>query len=84
MTTTVHVSSVDERLVEAVKARAAATHRTLSAYIVDLIEHDLTADQARLRMRRLLSEIQADPRPLLDRRATSAALHEVRRDMGTA
>lgn len=84
MTTNIQVRGVDESLAAAAKARAHATHRSLSSYVRDLIERDLAESDARLAMRRLLREIADDRGPRVSRDATAAALADVRREMGTA
>ncbi|MGH8827806.1 MAG: FitA-like ribbon-helix-helix domain-containing protein [Jiangellaceae bacterium] len=83
MTTNIQVRGVDEKLALAARARADATHRSLSAYVRELIERDLAGSDSRLAMRRLLREIADDPRPRVARDATPAALADVRREMGT-
>jgi hypothetical protein len=82
MTTSIQVRGVVERLAAAAKARADATHRSLSAYIRDLIERDLAESDSRLAMRRLLPEIADDPRPRVSRETTAAALAQVRGEVG--
>lgn len=84
MTTNIQVRAVDDGLARAAKARADATHRSLSAYIRDLIERDLAEADSRTTMQRLLQEIADDARPRASRAATAEALAEVRRGMSTA
>lgn len=84
MVTNIQVRAVDEGLARAAKAKAEATHRSLSAYIRDLIERDLAESEERRAMRELLAEIAADPTPPVPREVTAEALAQVRREMGTA
>lgn len=80
--TNIQVRAVDERLAQAAKERAKYTHRSLSAYIRDLIERDLADDASRRGMRDLLSEIATDPeRPQVPRVDTASALADVRHEM---
>lgn len=80
----IQIRSVDERLAREAKARAAATHRTLSDYVKSLIEQDLRAASSVAQMELLLREIDSDPAAPADRNRTAAALADVRREMGTA
>lgn len=79
----IQIRSVDEGLARQAKARAAQTHRSLSDYLKSLIEADLEAAGRADDMRRVLAEIEDDREQLASRAETSAALAEVRREMGT-
>lgn len=79
MATNIHVRAVDDDLAAAAKRRAAATHRSLSSYVRDLIAEDVNRHDSRARMRELLEEI-ANDNPGLDRETTAAALAEARRE----
>lgn len=81
MATNIQVRAVDDDLARAAKARAEATHRTLSAYIRDLIERDLAAHDAQSEMSRLLHEIRADGPRHVSRDDTAAALAQVRSEL---
>lgn len=79
----IHVRVVDDRLAEAAKVRAKATHRSLSAYVRDLIERDLAQDKACRAMGDLLAEIAGDrERPHVPRTDTAATLADVHREPG--
>lgn len=83
MSTNIQIRSVDEDLAAAAKERARATNRTLSDYVKDLIARDVDAHDDATHWQQLLSEIAADPdRPAVDRRETTAALRQVRRELG--
>lgn len=85
MATNIHVRAVEDWLAEAAKARAAASNRSLSAYVRDLIVHDVDRYAARQAMNALLYEIAADTeRPRVHRGSTAAALAEAKRDIGAA
>lgn len=85
MATNIHVRAVDDRLAEAAKARAAATHRSLSSYVRDLIEQDIARHESRRAMAALLDEIAADAqRPQVSRSETAAALAAAKREIGAA
>lgn len=79
----IQICSVDEGLARQAKARAAQTHRSLSDYLKSLIEADLAAAGRTDDMRRLLAEIEDDQEQPVSRAETSAALAQVRREMGT-
>lgn len=79
----IQIRSVDEGLARQAKARAAQTHHSLSDYLKSLIEADLAAAGRAHDMRRLLAEIEDDKEQPISRAETSAALAQVRREMGT-
>ena len=81
--TNIQVRAVDEQLAAAAKQRAERKGKSLSAYVRELIEHDLAADDRRRRMALLLAEIERDPdRPTIPRDQTAAALAAVRERLG--
>ncbi|MDF8264371.1 FitA-like ribbon-helix-helix domain-containing protein [Luteipulveratus flavus] len=85
MATNIQVRSVDDDLAEAAKRRAAETHRSLSAYVRDLIERDVAQHGARARMQGVLDEIRADVvRPQATRAQVLEALEQARREMYSA
>lgn len=85
MVTTIQIRSVDERLAEAAKQRAASQRQSLSDYLKGLIVQDLHVQDARAHRRALYEEITNDPdRPRVSREATAAALRQARGEMGMA
>lgn len=85
MTTEIQVRAVDEELAAAAKARAKATHRSVSAYIRDLIREDLARAAAQRQNRAVLDELATDhDRPRLTREQVDAALAEARHDLNAS
>lgn len=78
----IQIRSVDKEMAQAAKERAAATHRTLSDYVKDLIESDLEAQRTRTRMQALLAEIEAADHKPVDLADTAAALATARDELG--
>lgn len=74
---------MDDDLAAAAKRRADETHRSLSAYVRDLIAADVEQASDHRRMRALLDEIAADPvRPRATHEQVMEALRQARADMG--
>lgn len=85
MATNIHVRAVDDDLADAARRRADETHRSLSAYVRDLIADDLERAQPNHAMRALLSEIATDPnRGQVSHGDVLDALHQTRSEMGVA
>lgn len=82
VTTNIQVRSVDDALARAARERAAASHRSLSGYIKDLIERDLAESRARDALQAVLDEIEADEPWGVEEADVLAAVRDGRRDMG--
>lgn len=83
MVTNIQVRAVEDELAAAAKRRADETHRSLSAYVRDLIAADVEQASADRAMQALLDEIaERPPWPRVDPAEVLAAVRQARADMG--
>jgi plasmid stability protein len=83
MTTNIQVRAVDDDLAAKAKQRATQTHRSVSAYVRDLIAEDVARSESQNAMASLLEEISNDPdRPRVSHDDVLWAIGQARREMG--
>jgi plasmid stability protein len=83
MTTNIQVRAVADDLAAKAKQRASQTHRSVSAYIRDLIAEDVARSETLSQNRAVLDEIANDPdRPRVSHDDVLWAIAQARREMG--
>jgi len=77
-----HVRNIPENVYKRAQAIAAARGVTLSAHILDLLEADIAAHEARKRLRRIMAELRKRPylAPAPGLPSTSEIIFELRNE----